>query len=196
MAIRLFQFPTSMFCEKVRIVLTHKNLPYEIIDPRQDERKALIAYSGQKKVPVMDYDGQCVIDSTVICSFLEEKHAEHSIYPDNPRDKGLCILLEDWSDEVLYHSVHMQRSKEPPEVQKEGERRMHINLRNLEILFGARKSFIFDRMTLADIGIFVELHYLYTSVKSEVPSNYKNVHAWMDLMRQTLNLTTIDDVAA
>lgn len=185
-----------MFCEKARIVLTHKNLPYEIIDARQDERKGLIGFSGQKKVPVMDYDGQCVIDSTVICSFLEEKHSERSIYPDNPRDKGLCILLEDWSDEVLYHSVHMQRAKEPPEVRKEGERRMHVNLRDLEILFGGKKSFIFDRVSLADIGIFVELHYLYTSVKSEVPSQYKNVHAWMDLMRQTLNLSAIDDIAA
>ena len=81
-------------------------------------------------------------------------------------------------------------------MQKEGERRMHINLRNLETLFGGKKGFIFDRITLADIGIFVELHYLYTSVKSEVPSNYKKVHAWMDLIRQTLNLSTIDDIAA
>ncbi len=70
MAIRLFQFPTSMFCEKARIVLTHKNLPYEIIDPRPDDRKALIAFSGQKQVPVMDYHGQRVIDSTLICSLF------------------------------------------------------------------------------------------------------------------------------
>jgi len=196
MAIRLFQFPTSMFCEKARIVLTHKNLPYEIMDARQDDRKALMGFSGQKQVPVMDYHGQCVIDSTLICSFLEEKHPEQSIYPHNPSDKGLCILLEDWSDEVLYHSVHMMRSKEPPEVQKEGERRLHVNLRNLEILFAGKKGFIFNGMTLADIGIFAELHYLYTSVKSEIPSNYKNVHAWMDLMRQTLNLSSINDLAA
>ncbi|NIO08434.1 MAG: hypothetical protein GTO40_10670 [Deltaproteobacteria bacterium] len=196
MAIRLFQFPTSMFCEKARIVLTHKNLPYEIVNARDDERKGLIAFSGQKKVPVMDYDGQCIIDSTVICNFLEEKHPQQSIYPDNLRDKALCILLEDWSDEVLYHSVHMQRSKEPPEVRKEGVERMHRNLNDLEKLFGAKKGFIFDRITLADIGIFVELHYLYTSVKSEVPASYKNVHAWMDLMRQTLNLSDINDIAA
>jgi len=196
MAIRLFQFPTSMFCEKARIVLTHKNLPYEIMDARQDDRKGLIAFSGQKQVPVMDYDGQCIIDSTVICSFLEEKHPEQSIYPGNPSDKGLCLMLEDWSDEVLFHAVHMMRSKEPPEVQKEGERRLHVYLKSLELLFSGKKEFIFDRITLADIAIFTELHYLYTSVKSEVPSNYKKVHAWMDLMRQTLNLSSIDDVAA
>ncbi len=196
MAIRLYQFPTSMFCEKARIVLTHKNLSYEIIEARQDERKGLIEFSGQKKVPVMDYDGQCVIDSTVICSFLEEKHPEQSIYPDSPSDKGLCLMLEDWSDEVLFHGVHLMRSKEPPEVQKEGERRLHVYLKSLELLFGGKKEFIFDRMTLADIAIFTQLHYLYTSVKSEVPANYKNVHSWMDLMRRTLNLSTIDDIAA
>ena len=105
-------------------------------------------------------------------------------------------MLEDWSDEVLFNGVHMMRSKEPPEVQKEGERRLHVYLKSLELLFGGKKEFIFDRMTLADIAIFTQLHYLYTSVKSEVPANYKNVHSWMDLMRRTLNLSTIDDIAA
>ena len=121
MAIRLYQFPTSMFCEKTRIVLSLKNLSFEIVDARQNDRKVLIEFSGQRKVPVMEYDGQCIIDSTVICAFLEEKHPEPSIFPGNASDKGLCLMLEDWADEVLFQSVHMMRPKETPDVQKEGE---------------------------------------------------------------------------
>ena len=49
MAIKLFQSQTSMFCEKVRIVLALKKVPYDIVDVRKDERKSLIEYTGQRK---------------------------------------------------------------------------------------------------------------------------------------------------
>jgi len=42
MAIKLYQSQTSMFCEKVRVVLALKRMPYEIVDVRQDDRKSLI----------------------------------------------------------------------------------------------------------------------------------------------------------
>ena len=55
------------------------------------------------------------------------------------------------------------------------------------------KKFIFDRMTLADIAIFSQLHYLYTAVKYEIPARYKNVNAFMENMRQTLKLKSLAD---
>ena len=55
------------------------------------------------------------------------------------------------------------------------------------------KKFIFDRMTIADIAIFSQLHYLYTTVKFEIPASYKNVHAFLENMRQTLKLNTLTD---
>src|SRR3989337_818031 len=109
MAIRLFQSQTSMFCEKVRIVLGLKKVPYGVVDVKKDERKSLIEYSGQRKVPVMDYSGQCIIDSTFISTFLEEKYPEPSIYPSQASDKGLCLILEDWADEVLNRAVLLVR---------------------------------------------------------------------------------------
>src|SRR3989304_9870303 len=109
MAIRLFQSQTSMFCEKVRIVLSMKKVAYEIVDVRKDERKSLIEFSGQRKIPVIDFHGQCIIDSTFISTFLEEKYPEPSIYPSQASDKGLCLILEDWADEVLNRAVLLVR---------------------------------------------------------------------------------------
>jgi glutathione S-transferase len=195
MTIRLFQFETSMFCEKVRIVLHLKELPYETIDASKDERKSLIEFSGQKKVPAMDYHGRCVIDSTVISAFLETEHPENSIYPAGVFEKGLCLVMEDWADEVLFDAVHKMRPPEPPEVRAKGEAELEIHLQTLDQLF-AKRGFIFDRMSLADIAIFTELHYLYTRVKFEIPSRHQNVMAWMDRMRQTLRLGSLSDVAA
>src|SRR3989304_1818469 len=129
MAIRLFQSQMSMFCEKVRIVFAMKKVPYEIVDVRKDERKSLIEFTGQRKVPSMDYNGKCVIDSTVISALLENDYPANSVYPDVAANKGLCLALEDWSDEVLIHANHAIARPEPPAAPRRAEERRatHFN---------------------------------------------------------------------
>jgi glutathione S-transferase len=194
MGIKVYQSETSMFCEKVRIVLRMKNLSYEVFDVKPD-RQPLIDFSGQRKVPVMDYNGRCIIDSTFICAHLEEKHPQNSIYPKNPSDKGLCLMLEDWADEVLNMAIRMLRRAETPEARKEAEKGLDIHFRTLNLFF-TDKQFIFGHMTMADIAIFVQLHYLYTVVKCEVPPEHRNLLRWMDLMRRSLKLDSLQAVAA
>ena len=192
MTVRLFQSQTSMFCEKVRVVFAMKKVPYEIVDVRKDDRKSLIEYTGQRKVPSLDYDGQCVIDSTIISALLEDKHPAASIYPEGAANKGLCLALEDWSDEVLIHANHAIRRAETAEARKKAEDEWAGHFRTLDLMYSGKK-FIFDRMTIADIAIFSQLHYLYTTVKFEIPASYKNVHAFLENMRQTLKLNTLAD---
>ena len=192
MAVKLFQSQTSMFCEKVRVVFAMKKVPYEIVDVRKDDRKSLIEYTGQRKVPSLDYDGQCVIDSTIISALLEDKHPSPSIYPEGAANKGLCLAVEDWSDEVLIHANHAIRRAETAEDRKKAEDEWAGHFRTLDLMYSGKK-FIFERMTIADISIFSQLHYLYTTVKYEIPADYKNVHAFMENMRQTLKLNALAD---
>ncbi len=192
MAIKLFQSQASMFCEKVRIVFAMKQVPYDIVDVRKDERKSLIEYTGQRKVPSMDYNGKCVIDSTVISALLEKDYPANSVYPDGAAAKGLCLALEDWSDEVLIHANHAIRRAETPDARNKAEAEWAAHFNTLEQMYSGKK-FIFDRMTIADIAIFSQLHYLYTTVKYEIPANYKNVIAFMENMRQTLKLNSFAD---
>lgn len=194
MGIKLYQSETSMFCEKVRIVLNMKNVPYEISDVRPN-RQPLIDFSGQRKIPVMDYNGQCVIDSTFISAFLEEKYPQNSIYPKSPSDKGLALMLEDWADEVLNMAIRMLRRAETPEARKEAEKGLDAHFRTLDQFFNG-KQFIFGQMTIADIAIFVQLHYLYTAVKYEIPAEYRNLIKWMDVIRRNLKLDSLQAVAA
>jgi glutathione S-transferase len=192
MTVRLFQSQTSMFCEKVRVVFAIKKIPYEVVDVRKDERKSLIEYTGQRKVPSMDYDGQCVIDSTVISALLNDKHPGPSIYPEGAANKGLCLALEDWSDEVLIHANHAMRRAETPEARKKAEEEWAGHFRTLDLIYSGKK-YIFDRMTIADISIFSQVHYLYTTVKYEIPAEHTNLHAFMENMRQTLKLNSMAD---
>jgi glutathione S-transferase len=181
-----------MFCEKVRVVLAMKQVPYDIVDVRADDRKSLIEYTGQRKVPSMDYNGRCVIDSTVISALLEAQHPGNSIYPEGPANKGLCLALEDWSDEVLIHANHAIRRAETAEARKKAEEEWAVHFSTLDQIYTGKK-FIFDRMTIADISIFSQLHYLYTTVKYEVPAGHRNVHAFMENMRQTLKLNSLSE---
>ena len=192
MAIRLFQSQMSMFCEKVRVVFAVKKVPYEIVDVRKDERKSLLEFTGQRKVPSMDYNGRCVIDSTVISALLEKDYAASTIYPDGAADKGLCLALEDWSDEVLIHANHAMRRAETPEARKKAEEQWAAHFNALDQIYTGKK-FIFNRMTIADIAIFSQLHYLYTTVKYEIPVNFKNVLTFVENMRQTLKLKSLAD---
>ena len=192
MAIKLFQSQTSMFCEKVRIVLAMKKVPYDIVDVRKDDRKSLIEYTGQRKVPSMDYNGECVIDSTVISARLEKDNPNNSIYPEGAANKGLCLALEDWSDEVLIHANHALRRAETPDARKKAEAEWDVLFNTLDLLYSGKK-FVFERMTIADAAIFSQLHYLYTTVKYEIPTKYKNVHGFMENMRQVLQLKSLAD---
>ena len=192
MAVRLFQSQTSMFCEKIRIVLAIKKLPYEIVDVRKDDRKSLIEYTGQRKVPSMDYNGECVIDSTVIAARLEKDQPQPSIYPDGAANKGLCLALEDWSDEVLIHANHAMRRADTPEARSKAEAQWDAHFNTLDQIYSGKK-FIFDRLTIADAAIFSQLHYLYTALNYEIPAKYRNVHAFLENMRQTLKLDSLKD---
>jgi glutathione S-transferase len=126
---------------------------------------------------------------------LEEKYPQKSIYPKGEADKALCLMLEDWSDEVLIQANHALRRAETPQARSAGEKLWEIHFQNLDG-FLRGKTFIFQDMTIADIATFTQLHYLYTVIKYEIPANYKNLHAWMDLMRGTLNLPSLYDAAA
>jgi glutathione S-transferase len=181
-----------MFCEKARIVFAIKKVPYDIVDVRKDDRKSLIEYTGQRKVPSMDYNDECIIDSTVISARLEKDYPQSSIYPEGAANKGLCLALEDWSDEVLIHANHALRRADTSEARKKAEEEWAGHFDTLNQMY-AGKRFIFDRMTIADIAIFSQLHYLYTAVKYEIPTKYGNVIAFMENMRQTLKLKSLAD---
>jgi hypothetical protein len=49
---------------------------------------------------------------------------------------------------------------------------------------------------MADLAIFTQLHYLYTAIRYEIPASFRNVHAWMEFMCQTLKLPSLYDSAA
>ena len=104
-------------------------------------------------------------------------------------------MLEDWADEVLNLAIRGLRRAENEEARKEAEKGLEVHIRSLNHFFSGQ-GFVFDRMTMADIAIFTQLHYLYTAIQYEIPASYEAVHAWMEFIRQTLKLSSLYDSAA
>ena len=100
--LELYQFELSQFSEKVRLILDYKGLEYRKIEVTPGVGQLEVyRMSGQRQVPVLK-DGDTVIaDSTEIALYLERKYPEKPILPTDPKQKGLCLLMEEWADEAI-----------------------------------------------------------------------------------------------
>ncbi len=108
-AIVLHQWSISPFCGKVRRILEHKGLAYEVVDYNGIKARKASGLTPAGKLPVLDYDGERIQDSSDIAAFLEQKHPEPPIYPADPELRARAHFWEDWADESLYwFEVHQR----------------------------------------------------------------------------------------
>lgn len=114
----LHQWDISPYCRKVRKALRLKGIAYRTVDYNglQATKAAKLHPSG--KLPVLDWDGERVADSTAICAFLDRRMPEPPLLPADPRDAALARLLEDWADESLYYFEIQLRAAYPDAAAK------------------------------------------------------------------------------
>lgn len=107
-AIVLHQFPgvagqesLSNFCVKVHRMLAFKGHDYEVRDALLPNAVAKLNPRA-KKLPVLDFLGDRITDSTRIADALDAHTPEPAFWPADARDRALAMTLEDWADESLY----------------------------------------------------------------------------------------------
>ena len=108
----LHQWEISPYCNKVRRILAHKGLAYSARNYNGLQAAQASKLSPAGKLPVMDYDGERVQDSSAIAAFLEQKHPEKPVFPRDPVERAQCRIWEDWADESLYfYTVYFRWAK-------------------------------------------------------------------------------------
>jgi glutathione S-transferase len=112
-AITLHQWAISPFCGKVRRILELKGLAYEAVDYNGLRARKASGLTHTGKLPVIDYDGERVQDSTEIAKFLDAKHPTPPLYPTDPVLAARAHFWEDWADEALYWFEVYLRVKYP-----------------------------------------------------------------------------------
>jgi len=98
----LHQWEISPFCRKVRKVLALKGVAYRTVEYNGLRARGAARLSPAGKLPVLDYDGERIQDSSAICDFLDGKHPSPALVPADPEARALAHVLEDWADESLY----------------------------------------------------------------------------------------------
>jgi glutathione S-transferase len=98
--IKLYDFPSSPNCQRVKVVLAEKQLAYDIVpvDLRKKEQKNpdFLRLNPYGKVPVLT-DGDTVLyESCIINEYLDEVYPEPSLMPKDPGRRAKIRILIDY----------------------------------------------------------------------------------------------------
>ncbi|MCE9625271.1 MAG: glutathione S-transferase family protein [Deltaproteobacteria bacterium] len=106
--IRLYQFPVSHYCEKSRWALDFKGVPFEIVNllPGFHLLKTR-RMAPRTSVPILDYEGKILQDSTNILEFLETTYPSPPLFPDTAADRAEALEWEEYCDEEV--GKHLRR---------------------------------------------------------------------------------------
>ncbi|ARB45276.1 glutathione S-transferase family protein [Alloalcanivorax xenomutans] len=170
MTIKLYGAMLSPFVRKTRVVLALKGVEHETVNV--DPRNAPDWYRDLNplgRIPALDYDGQILADSGVICAFLEKKHPEPSLYPEDPYEYARTLWFEKFGDYELgvnctfgvffNRVVRRLMGKEVDEAaaQKALQGAVPPLLEYLDRELEGKTYFVGERLTVADIAVASQL---------------------------------------
>jgi glutathione S-transferase len=114
----LHQWEMSPFCNKTRRCLKHKGIDYSVINYNGLMAARAGSLSKVGKLPVIDWDGQRIQDSTRIAHFLDEQIPANPLYPKEPQELAAAVLWEDWAGQSLYFYEIYFRMLDPVSLER------------------------------------------------------------------------------
>lgn len=94
----------SPYCWRIRAALEHKNLDYTTV-PVKFTEKSKIAFSNQKKVPILVDNGEVISDSWQIAVYLEETYPSAPELFGSQQAQQLSRLINIWIDRELHPPI-------------------------------------------------------------------------------------------
>ncbi len=168
--IRLYHFPLSPFCRKVRLSLAEKKIEVELIETRYwDKTTEFLRRNPAGKVPVLAIDGRMLAESTAICEYLEDRFPVPPLMPASPEGRYEVRRLVAWFDDKFQHEVTSNLIDERvikkiagwgyPESAKikAGAKAIKYHLDYMGWLLDNRRWLAGDVMTLADFAAAAQL---------------------------------------
>ncbi len=167
---RLFHFPLSPFCRKVRLTLAEKRIEVELVDERYWEQDAdFLRRNPAAKVPVLKIDGKMMAESMAICEYLDEKYPETPLMPKDVDARYEVRRLVAWFDDKFHHEVTSKLLYERvnkkvmglgyPDSKnvKAGAQKIKYHLDYMAWLLDHRRWLAGDAMSLADFAAAAHL---------------------------------------
>jgi glutathione S-transferase len=191
--IKLYDFPQSPYCQKVRLVLAEKDLSFDkvFVDLIKNEQKSpdFLRLNPYGKVPVLVDEGEAVYDSTVINEYLEDEYPHPPLMPADSGERARVRMFEDFADNsfTAQGGLLAAELRKPPEQSDQDRiQRYRTDLiRVLEFLDRQLegKEYIAGDFSLADLAFVPRLLQL-PSLGVEIPARLRNVIAWSERLKQ------------
>jgi glutathione S-transferase len=107
--ITLYDFGNSVCCQKVRITLREKRLDWtpirvDLFKAEQYDPKYL-KLNPKGMVPTLVHDGNAIIESTLICEYIDEAFPDPPLTPKDPAARARMRLWSKFVDEGLFEGV-------------------------------------------------------------------------------------------
>lgn len=124
--VKLYDFKSSPNCQRVKVVLEEKKIPYETvnIDLRAGAQKTpeYLKINPYGKVPAM-VDGDTVLyESCIINEYLDEKYGAPRLMPSDPAARAKARILIDFGltqMDSVYTKLRMEMTKEEKDRNRE-----------------------------------------------------------------------------
>lgn len=98
--IRLFSARACPFAHRSRLVLSHKRVPFELVEIDLQNKPAWFdrSVSGYGKVPAIEHGDVRIWESAVINEYLDEVFPEPRLLPSKPADRALARIWIDYAN--------------------------------------------------------------------------------------------------
>jgi glutathione S-transferase len=155
--ITLYRACFSTNVERVALALALKGLEAESVWITYDDRSVVERVSGQPLVPVLDYDGEILVESMDIVRVLDERHREPPLYPAEHAseiDSFVGWFNGTWKGRP--NEIEAELGKPGPDEARitELEAEMIESLDRFEAMLGTSDYLVGDTLTAADICAF------------------------------------------
>jgi glutathione S-transferase len=165
--VKLYDFKSSPNCQRVKVVLEEKKIPYETvnIDLRAGAQKTpeYLKINPYGKVPAM-VDGDTVIyESCIINEYLEEKYPVPRLLPTDPTARAKARILIDFGltqMDSVYTKLRLEMTKDEkerdPEIINAVKEDIKKRLHRLEHELGD-KEYLMGDFSLVDADLVPRL---------------------------------------
>ncbi len=102
--VTLYQFALCPYCHKARAGLEAKGIAYRTVEVNPMNKRELprLPDGAPRKVPVLDWDGEIIFDSTTILNALDQKAPGGvRLLPEDPSRLARAHEVESWVDDAL-----------------------------------------------------------------------------------------------
>jgi glutathione S-transferase len=203
----LYDFPQCPFGQKTRIVLSEKQLDWQmvLVDLRKNEQHSpeFAALSPFHKVPVLvddeEQDGRTVIyDSTVINEYLEDEYPEPPLLPQgDSAGRARIRLLEDYADTAFTLSAGtylIEHAKQAAERDPERLRRAKEEVDRALLLLDrelAGRDFLGGTFSLADAAFAPRL-ILLANRNVPLPEGARSLRGYVERLRKRESIQRLE----